>query len=146
MKILGHLIPILNTTNLIWPKARSKKPNEITLTTFPAFEKIALEIKSDWEKVGIKVNLETVNSMPENFEALILAQATAVDPDQYSLWHSTQSTNLTHYNSPRIDKLLEDGRSFKNRLEIYHDMQKYLLEDAPVAFLFYQLTYTIVRR
>ena len=127
-------------------KARSKKPNEITLTTFPAFEKIALEIKSDWEKVGIKVNLETVNSMPENFEALILAQATAVDPDQYSLWHSTQSTNLTHYNSPRIDKLLEDGRSFKNRLEIYHDMQKYLLEDAPVAFLFYQLTYTIVRR
>ena len=34
------------------------------------------------------------------------------DPDQYSIWHSTQdATNITHYESPRIDKLLEDGRS-----------------------------------
>jgi ABC-type transport system substrate-binding protein len=127
-------------------KAGSKKPSEITLTTFPVFAKIASDIKSDWEKVGIKVNLSVVDSMPEDFTALLLAQATPVDPDQYALWHSTQSTNLTHYNSPRIDKLLEEGRKAKDRLNIYLDMQKYLLEDAPVAFLFYQTTYTIVRK
>lgn len=127
-------------------KARSKKPEEITLTTFPVFQKITEEIKSDWEKIGTRVNLQVVNSMPEDFTALVLAQATPIDPDQYGLWHSTQNTNLTHYNSPRIDKLLEEGRKSKDRLKIYLDMQKYLLEDAPVAFLFYQSTYTIVRR
>lgn len=127
-------------------KAKSKKPDEITLTTFPVFQKTAEEIKSDWEKVGIKVNLSVVDSIPEDFTALVLAQATSTDPDQYTLWHSTQSTNLTHYNSPRIDKLLEEGRKSTDRLNIYLDMQKYLLEDAPVAFLFYQTTYTIVRK
>ena len=127
-------------------KARSKKPDEITLTTFPVFQKFAEEIKSDWEKVGIKVNLSIVDSMPEDFTALVLTQATPIDPDQYALWHSTQNTNLPHYNSPRIDKLLEEGRKSKDRLNIYLDMQKYLLEDAPVAFLFYQTTYTIVRK
>ena len=30
VKILGHLIPILNTMNLIWPKRGQKKLNEIT--------------------------------------------------------------------------------------------------------------------
>mgnify|MGYP001610821613 CR=1 FL=1 len=130
-------------------KAKSKKPESITLTTFPAFEKIAQDIKSNWEKVGIKVTLETVTSLPENFTALVLAQATPIDPDQYILWHSTQSTNIVHYNSQRIDKLLELGRKTidtESRKTIYQDMQKYLLEDAPAAFLFYQTTYTIVRR
>jgi peptide/nickel transport system substrate-binding protein len=72
------------------------------------------------------------------------------DPDQYSIWHSTQeATNITHYENPRIDKLLEDGRSeidLASRRRIYLDFQRFLVEDSPAAFLYYPATYTVSRR
>jgi peptide/nickel transport system substrate-binding protein len=75
---------------------------------------------------------------------------TPEDPDQYSIWHSTQkATNITHYENPRIDKLLEDGRSQINteeRKKTYLDFQRFLVEDAPAAFLFYPDTYSISRK
>ena len=49
------------------------------------------------------------------------------DPDQYSLWHSTQtSTNISHLKNARIDKLLEDGRTELDqeiRKKIYLDFR-----------------------
>ena len=98
---------------------------------------------------AVIVNIELKNSIPDDFTAMILAQVTPPDPDQYNLWHSTQGTNNTHLDNKRIDKLLEDGRRTvdpKLRLGIYQDFQKFLLEEAPVAFLFYQTTYTIIRK
>ncbi|MEK7163890.1 MAG: ABC transporter substrate-binding protein [Patescibacteria group bacterium] len=126
-----------------------KKPDTLTLSTLPVYSDIAESVKQDWEKAGIKVNVEIVNSIPENFTAMILTQVTPPDPDQYNLWHSTQGTNNTHLDNKRIDKLLEEGRKTvdpKLRLEIYRDFQKFLLEEAPVAFLYYQTTYTVTRK
>ena len=82
------------------------------------------------------------------FDVLIASQEIPSDPDQYHLWHSTQATNIAGLASPRIDKLLEDGRKTMEedkRIKIYHDFQKYLLEEAPAAFLFHPKLYTIER-
>ena len=76
------------------------------------------------------------------------SQEIPADPDQYTLWHSTQSTNITGYNSPKIDKLLEDGRKISDKEErkaIYLDFQRFLVEDTPAAFLFHPTVYTIIR-
>lgn len=120
---------------------------EINLMTYPILLPTAEKIAKDWEKAGIEVHVESVTTKPQNFQAFLAILDTPDDPDQYSLWHSTQKeTNITNYQNPRIDKLLEDGRSeidINNRLKIYFDFQRFLVEDAPVAFLYYPKTYTI---
>ncbi len=128
---------------------QESKLDVLNLSTLPVYSEIAETIKQDWERAGVKVNIDIVNSIPEDFTAAILTQVTPADPDQYNLWHSTQGTNNTRLDNKRIDKLLEDGRKTLDqevRKKIYQDFQKFLLEEAPVAFLYYQSTYTVTRK
>lgn len=130
----------------------SAKLSEITvnLSTTPMLLNKAELIAKDWEAVGVKVNLKVISQVPSDFQAFLAIFDIPDDPDQYSMWHSTQTvTNITHYQNPRIDKLLEDGRSEINleaRKKIYLDFQRFLVEDSPAAFLYYPTTYTIGRR
>lgn len=120
----------------------------IELTTTLPYLEIAEDIKEEWAKLGVQTTIKVATYLPENFQALLIAQEIPPDPDQYSLWHSTQSTNLTRYNSPKVEKLLEDGRQTlekKERMQIYQDFQRFLVEDSPAAFLFHHRTYTVKR-
>ncbi len=123
---------------------------EIELSTVPSLLPVAEKIKEDWEQLSFKTNIKVVNTLPENFEALLVTQEVPPDPDQYSSWHSTQiGTNISHYQSPKIDKLLEDGRKAKDqekRKEIYFDFQRFLVEDTPAIFLFHPTLYTVSRK
>lgn len=127
-----------------------KVPSKIVITTVPAYLKVLESIKADWAKIGINTEVKVVPDIPQDFQALLIAQAIPIDPDQYNLWHSTRvATNLTQLKNPRIDKLLEDGRKTvdpKARLSFYQDFQKYLLEEAPAVFLFYPENYSITRK
>jgi len=122
----------------------------ITLSTFPAYFGLAQTIASEWEAVGMKTKIKVENSVPTDYQALLVAQEIPPDPDQYPMWHSTQKeTNITGYANPKIDKLLEDGRKEtdpENREVIYFDFQRYLVEDAPAIFLFHPVTYTVTRK
>lgn len=123
---------------------------EINLTTPPILLAEAEQIKKDWEAIGLKVNLQVFSNVPGDYQALLAIFDIPDDPDQYSIWHSTQTvTNITHYQNPRIDKLLEDGRSEINtedRKKTYLDFQRFLVEDSPAAFLYYPDNYTIKRK
>src|SRR3989344_155262 len=126
----------------------------IKLVTIPTLLPIADRIKDDWDAAGIQTQIQVSNSPPSDFQALLAIQAIPPDPDQYSFWHSTQeATNITKYRSakesPRIDKLLEDGRRTLNqeeRKKIYLDFQRFLVEDCPVIFLYHPVTYTISKK
>lgn len=149
------------------------QPISFTLTTTARFQPDAEEIKQVWEKFGeqavvacqgssairtksdcerLKISVTvSVTNFPDtsNYDALLIGEKVPVDPDQYGLWHSTQNTNLTHYQNPRIDALLENGRKTTDQSErraIYQEFQQFLLEDAPVVFLRYLPTYTISRK
>ncbi len=124
-----------------------KLPPEIKLSTLPAYLPVAEAVKSDWEKLGLNVTISVLPEITNDFSALIIAQAIPTDPDQYNLWHSTQSTNLTHFSNPRVDKLLEDGRKsfdLNQRQKIYIDFQKFLVEEVPAVFLFHPMSYTLI--
>lgn len=114
---------------------------EIILTSTPQLEAVGQQIISTWKQLGIKAILRVESGIPQNFQALLIAQSIPVDPDQYSLWHSTQDkTNLTKYSSARVDKDLEDGRKIlkeDERKNKYADFQKALLEDSPATFLYF---------
>lgn len=125
-----------------------KKPEKIIISTLPVYAEIADQIKNDWSKLGLSSEIEIIREIPQNFTVLLLAQAIPADPDQYQLWHSTQPTNFTQFKNLRVDKLLEEGRSFsdkKNRKTIYMDLQKYIMEDLPAIFLYHPTSFTISR-
>ena len=150
-----------------------QQPMELTLTTTQTFENEAEELKMAWEELGvaaqaacqtsravtdkeqcsylgIKVNLK-VSNFPDtnNFQLLLIGQESPIDPDQYFLWHSEQSTNFTHYKNTRIDALLERGRQTldqQERTAIYQEFQQFLLEDPPAIFLKHLTGYEVRRK
>lgn len=126
-----------------------KNEPEVKLITTPVLLPIAEQIEKYWSAVGVKTTVQVTSSLPEEYDAFLAIYDIPVDPDQYALWHSTQvATNISHYTSPRIDKLLEDGRleqSREKRREIYLDFQRFLLEDAPAVFLYHPVSYNVTR-
>ncbi len=122
-------------------KVKNGKDSQITLTTTPSLKLIGEKIVSSWNKLGVKAVLRVESGIPQNFQALLITQNIPTDPDQYSLWHSTQvQTNISKFSSPRVDKDLEDGRKItdlEQRKAKYQDFQKTLLDHAPATFLFF---------
>lgn len=123
---------------------------EIVLTTTPQLQRVGEKVISSWKDLGIKAVLRVESGIPQNFQALLIAQNIPIDPDQYSLWHSTQTkTNLTRYSSARVDKDLEDGRKLikeEDRKAKYEDFQKTLLEDSPATFLYFPTVNIVYRK
>lgn len=117
------------------------KESPIVLTTTPFLKAIGDQVIEEWKKLGVEAVLRTESGIPQNFQALLITQHIPADPDQYALWHSTQSqTNISKYASPRVDKDLEDGRKVADmevRKARYQDFQRVLLDDAPATFLFF---------
>ncbi len=117
------------------------KSETITLTATPYLMSVGEQVIAEWKKLGINAVLRVEAGVPQNFQALLITQNIPTDPDQYALWHSTQTqTNITKYANPRVDKDLEDGRQNLDlavRKQKYQDFQKVLLDHAPAAFLYF---------
>lgn len=125
----------------------ASQSTDLTISTFSQYVDVAQKIATSWTNLGVPTKVQVVNQV-EPFQVFLSAQAIPPDPDQYPLWHSTQTTNLTGYINFKIDKLLEDGRKEQDReerIKIYVDFAKRLVEDAPAIFLYYPTTYTVTR-
>lgn len=126
------------------------KDKPIVLTTTPFFAQVAEKIIQNWKRIGVNAVVRIESGTPQNFQALLTSVSIPHDPDQYSLWHSTQSkTNLSKYSSARVDKDLEDGRKMEDiekRKEKYWDFQKVLQDDVPATFLFFPKINIIYRQ
>lgn len=142
--------PQVKQYNLDVKKTEDIKGSEIILSVLPNLLTTADKIKRDWESVGIKTEIQVVTGVPDSFQAFLATVDIPKDPDQYSLWHSTQlATNISKIKNPRIDKLLEDGRrelDQETRKKIYLDFQRFLVEEVPAIFLYHPNIYTITRK
>lgn len=117
-------------------------------------EKAAVILQQQYKKVGVKVNvrvlewsalLKVINAPkdPKDFDAVIIGWSLGLDPDGYSIWHSSQypkGFNFIKYRNPEVDKLLEQGRTTvdrSKRKKIYAKLWKAIAEDQPYIFLWY---------
>lgn len=122
---------------------------KLKIDTLPKYKNIAKQISEIWKKINIETEIKVINQIPENFQIFLGDFNPSTDPDQYVLWHSSQITNITHYDNKRIDKLLEDGRkelNIEKRVLIYNDFQKYLATDPPASFLFFPYYFEVSRK
>lgn len=127
--------------------SENKLKESIFLTSTSNLSDVAKKIVSAWNQLGFDIKLRIESGIPQNFQILLITQSIPLDPDQYFLWHSTQTnTNLSKYSSEccpqsaRVDKDLEDGRkliSEEERKLSYFDFQKTLMEDSPATFLYF---------
>lgn len=127
-------------------------PSEVTLelkTMLPYLD-VAESIAESWRQIlGINVDVKVVSSLSSDYQIILADFTPPPDPDQYTLWHSTQPTNFTKYSNLKVDKLLEDGRRTLDsqlREDIYQDFQRFLLEDSPAIFLFETESFVVSRK
>lgn len=133
-------------------RIKDGKQLSFTITTLAdeEFEDSAKKIKASWEKLGIEVNITAVSGtelkdqiVPKrSYNVLLSTLLLSPDPDQYVVWHTTQSLegNVSGISSPKLDKLLEDARRTldpKIRNEKYVEFSKHLLDESPASFLYY---------
>lgn len=131
------------------------KPFEIDIITNQgnkARELSAQIIQEQLKQIGLKINIRILEWSTfinqyvgeKKFDALILGWSTAVDPDQYSLWHSQQTQkgqyNFMSYKNDEVDKLLIKARETfdkQERIKMYHKIQDIMRADPPCIFLYY---------
>jgi len=108
-------------------------------------------IQQRLKQVGIKVNVRLIewSAFIENFinkrqfDAVILGWSLTPEPDQYNIWHSSQTGarqfNFLSYSNSKVDKaLVAATRTFnqKKRKQYYDSMQQEIYNDVPVVFLY----------
>lgn len=113
-------------------------------------EKSAVIIQRRLKEIGIDVKIRAIEWASfisrfintGDFDVVVLGWGLGLDPDQYNIWHSSQQApgqfNFIGYNNPKVDQLLEQGRTEFNpekRMKIYHQFAEVLLEDSPIVYL-----------
>ena len=136
--------------NEVFAKKDQKLQIKIATSTWPELAEVAKIVEEQWEALGAQVDIEVLPT-PElqqvikdrNYEALLFGAVLNIDPDPFSLWHSSQKKdpglNLSLYDNKAADTLLEEARQTLNPLERadkYDDFQKLIIEDIPAVFLY----------
>jgi peptide/nickel transport system substrate-binding protein len=118
-------------------------------------KKIAEIIQAQLREIGVGVELRVLewaallkdHIKKRRFAAAALAWGVGLDPDQYSIWHSSQvgpdEFNFVSYKNAEVDSLLEQGRRAcrqSDRKRVYDRLQEILAEDQPLVFLFFRDT------
>ncbi len=115
-------------------------------------EQAALIIQDALKKVGIKVQIQTMewaslvqklDQPKKDFDAVIIGWSLGIDPDSYSIWHSSQypnGLNFVHYNNTTVDALLVKARREmipRKRKDLYQQTYNHIVQDVPYIFLWY---------
>jgi len=112
------------------------------------FDKVAQVIQAQLAEVGVRAKINLVEWgifikrwRESDFDAFISMNSGSIEPDIqfYRTFHSKGSTNVFLYSNPRVDELLELGRSTVDttkRKEIYDELQRLLVKESPIIFLY----------
>ena len=140
----------LNANN-IYEKDGQPLAFEILTNQNKQREMTAVLIQRRLQDIGIDVSIRVIEwasfvnrfIKTGEFEAVVLGWSLSLDPDQYSIWHSSQDGpgqfNFIGYNNPRVDTLLENGRKeLKNekRKQIYDEFSKIIYDEQPIIYLY----------
>jgi len=108
-------------------------------------------IQQRLKKIGIQVHIRLIEWSAfienfinkRNFDVVILGWQLTPEPDQYNIWHSSQTGerqfNFLSYNNAKVDAALIAGtRTFdpQKRKHWYDIMQQEIYHDVPVVFLY----------
>ena len=117
-------------------------------------EQAAAVLQQMFKNVGVKMNIQVMEwsaelkilnarKDPKDFDAVVIGWGLGIDPDDYSIWHSSQypgGFNFIKYQNKYVDRLIEQGRTQmekEKRKTIYGSMYEIIAEEQPYLFLWY---------
>ncbi len=129
---------------------------ELAIIDNDSLNEVAKQVISDWQAVGINTSVKHVGLdnlrdeilQKHNYQVFLFGQSLALEPDPFSLWHSSQQqypgVNLSSYKNPKLDSLLEELRQTSGivkQQELFSQFQTIMTQDLPAIFLYspYQL-------
>lgn len=118
------------------------------LTTTPELLSIAEKIVAENQNPYLDFNIKVSPQAPEDYQLFLTLFDIPIDPDQYAYWHSTQTSNVSHLSSEKLDKFLEDGRTTleqNERKQIYNEFQRVFAEELPAIPLFHPHQIILIR-
>jgi peptide/nickel transport system substrate-binding protein len=140
----------LNANN-IYEKNGKPLAFEILTNQNKQREMTAVLIQRRLQDIGIDVSIRVIEwasfvnrfIKTGEFEAVVLGWSLSLDPDQFSIWHSSQQGpgqfNFIGYNNTKVDNLLESGRKELNnerRKQIYDEFSKIIYDEQPIIYLY----------
>lgn len=152
-KVRGYTYNLDSARVLIQSLNLKDKP-KIELYTNKDYLDLTTFIAKQWESIGVMTDIEVLESsilrdgMRKGNLSMFRASWIADYPDAESflcLFYSKfpAPPNYTRYNNPEYDKLYEKAISESDnnkRYALYQEMDRMIVEDAPVIFLFYDET------
>lgn len=115
----------------------------------PEYDQLGTVYQEELQRAGIRMTLSPVEWATfqervhkRTFDACMLAWLTAIAPDPYQLWHSSQAENGSNYpgfKNDEVDRILDEGRmefDQAKRIQMYHRFHEILHEEQPYAFLY----------
>ncbi|MFT9847736.1 ABC transporter substrate-binding protein [Aneurinibacillus sp. REN35] len=123
---------------------------DVTLKVSPKKEQTdaAQMVKQELQEVGIRVKVLVQEPSvffdaigKKDFEMAVVGWVGFVDPDEffYNIFHTGEQWNQQAYSNPKVDALLERGRTVMNKKErkdVYAKAERMIAEDAPMVFLY----------
>ncbi len=124
---------------------------DLTVPKINFLVKTAEYLKGEWEKIGIKANLQILDSEEDlslkiknrDYEMLLFGNSLSRGPDLFSFWHSSErfypGLNIALYNNKKADSLIEsirqnlDEEKRRGQLGALEDL---IAADYPAAFLY----------
>ena len=107
---------------------------------------IGIEVKIQLLEWSSFIKIVNAHQSPKAYDAVILGWSLGLDPDGYSIWHSSQypkGFNFIGYQNSSVDKLLEKGRTTidqAKRKSIYKTIYQDIANDVPYLFLYFPET------
>lgn len=112
-------------------------------------EQNMLLFQQNMEDIGVDVDLRPMEFAAavdridaREFDMFALGWNLGVDPDPYTIWHSTSVWNDAGWVNERSDELIEAGRrttDFEERQEIYAEWQQIVNKEVPNIFNTYDI-------
>ncbi len=124
-------------------------------------EKAAQILQKYLADVGIKMNIQSMEwgamlqrvnapTDPKPFDAVVLGWFSGIEPDSYSIWHSSQypnGFNFVAYSNPKVDTWLAQARTTVDRgarKTIYQLIYNEIGREVPYIFLYVPESVTAV--
>ena len=151
LKILNDLGWQINSEGWLEKDGKVFEFNLITNNGNALRKSILTIVQNNWRKLGIKCNTQLfewavflkdfVNT--RKFDALVLGWSTGIDPDQFQIWHSSQSgprqLNFVGYKNPEADRLIVLIRQEYDKarqVEMTRQLHRMIARDQPYTFLY----------
>jgi peptide/nickel transport system substrate-binding protein len=134
---------------------------ELATSNVETRKDIATLVQADLRRIGIAVEVRVFEwatfiaqvIQPRAFDGVVLGWSLRPDPDQFQVWHSSQTgprqLNIVGYANARADELLDALRTEYDRGEVRRlaaDFQRTIYDDQPYAFLYVPVTGWALRR